>query len=116
MTNFISGKHSNILAAVLLAAITLLQLGGLQVSPWQSQRARQVAVAATPCQAKTQSQSSGTCRLQQQSGTSQLYSILSAFFLFLDSFTGKMYFLFIVGLLALGSHQRIYRPPRLVVC
>lgn len=109
-------KFHNIIAMLLLASIMIMPFLGQWTTSFQSHSASDVSVTTvtSSCSHSKMSQSQTGRNCQSQSGGFQLYSILPNFLLFFASITGKIIFIFILGLLALSHPRRIDKPPRAI--
>jgi hypothetical protein len=113
MTHLRKSQYFNVIAMMLLAVMTLMN-GNIKRLPLAAVRSavNQVVMVKAPCSQSKSSQSLARSLCQAKV---ELKSILSSFVLFLTTITGKLYFLFVTGLLAASHRRRIYKPPRLVL-
>ena len=112
MSRILSLKYVNFIALLLVAAMMLTHFTGQRMS----QFARVVPASQVVMQ-----KSNSTCQqaktAQAQAGRScqTLFgkvAILSDIIQFFYSFTGKLYFLFVLGMLAVSHHRRLFKPPK----
>ena len=108
-------KYNHIIAMLLMAVVIFMPFGGRGVTVnARSDLAVKSVRVASPCQQSKVNQSAFSNFCQSQAGAAHLYCLLSDFVTFFTSITGKIYFLFIAGLLAASQHRRIFKPPRII--
>lgn len=114
MTN----KLRNTAALLLMLLVTLMPF---TVQPTAllanvSSQAHQTAINSPSTCHQQKSANAAVRSFCHSIGGAELYTIPTDFFLFFRSVSGKIYFLFIMGLLAASHSRRIFKPPKLQFC
>jgi hypothetical protein len=116
-TRFFTGKYIHYFILILLALkIALPGVGQYTALPGKAESTQQAVLINShiPCQ-KSKSSSAQNSRIcANQNSCVELYSMLTELLLFVRSISGKLYFLFIAGLLSASYQRRIDKPPKLI--
>ncbi len=116
MSGILLKQHFKFIALLLMAVMALTNFSGRQIPAFANVAPVSQMVLAKPvstCQQAKLAQSQNARSCQSLFGG---YAMLADIIHFFHTLTGKLYFLFVAAMVAVGFHRRLFKPPKQICC